>query len=177
MSEPIGNLIHAQVDPGDFDRIKERILDRVNMVDTGHSTPCWVSNRAHNGSGYTKMSYGQHTIWYVHRLAYIVFVGPIPNGLHIDHLCRVRACCNPDHLEPVTPRENVLRGESIFAKEALVTHCPAGHEYVEQNTYRRPDGSHKRDCLNCRRKRRRKTPRPSRSKAAVAARLATKGTK
>jgi hypothetical protein len=94
-------------------------------------------------------------IVYVHRLAYEVFVGPIPDGLQIDHLCRQRACCNPDHLEAVTCRVNLLRGDTITAREAATTHCPQGHEYTEANTYRRPDNPIKRDCKICRRERQR----------------------
>jgi hypothetical protein len=67
----------------------------------------------------------------LHRAVYAALVGPIPQGLHLDHLCRVRNCVNPAHLEPVTNRENGARG----IKGALTTHCPAGHAYVEPNIY------------------------------------------
>ena len=65
----------------------------------------------------------------VHRAAYELARGPIPEGLQIDHLCRVRACINPSHMEPVTQRTNILRGEAISAKNAKKTTCPRGHPY------------------------------------------------
>lgn len=68
-----------------------------------------------------------------HRFAYEVEFGEIPDGLQIDHLCRTRNCCNPLHLEAVTPKVNTLRGESIQAKNAQKTHCVKGHEFTEDN--------------------------------------------
>lgn len=84
-----------------------------------------------------------------HRVVYEVFVGPIPEGLEIDHLCRNRRCVNPNHLEPVTHRENGLRGESIFAKEARQTHCIHGHPFSGDNLRYKPDG--RRRCMTCER--------------------------
>jgi hypothetical protein len=69
-----------------------------------------------------------------HRVVYELLVGPIPEGLDIDHLCRNRQCMNPAHMEPVTRRVNTLRGETMPAKHAAVTHCPYGHEYTPENT-------------------------------------------
>ncbi|MCE5309611.1 MAG: HNH endonuclease [Acidobacteriales bacterium] len=88
-----------------------------------------------------------------HRVAYEVFRGPIPEGLHIDHLCRVTCCVNPDHLEPVTPAENNRRAGSA------VTHCSRGHEYTPENTYFRKGSDRRgnRDCLECRRIRKRES--------------------
>lgn len=77
-----------------------------------------------------------------HRWAYEYHVGPIPDGYDIDHLCRVRACVNPEHLEPVTRAENIRRATS------LITHCPSGHEYTDENTYVRPGTTHRR-CRTC----------------------------
>jgi hypothetical protein len=75
----------------------------------------------------------------LHRIVYEHLVGPIPPGLVIDHVhdrgCRSRACCNVEHLEPVTQQENVLRGDGIAAHAARRTHCPSGHEYTQANTY------------------------------------------
>lgn len=70
-----------------------------------------------------------------HRWAYEHYVGPIPDGAVIDHLCRNRLCVNPDHLEPVTNRENLMRGQGITAKNARKTHCLLGHEFTPENTY------------------------------------------
>ena len=129
--------------------LRTRITDRVDIVDMGYLTPCWISNRSRTGRGYTKIV-ADGCLWLTHRLAYTVWRGDIPDGLQIDHLCRQRACCNPDHLEAVSCRENLLRGETLTAREAAQTHCLRGHELVGHNVYRRPDGTNKRECRTCR---------------------------
>ena len=76
--------------------------------------------------GYGRVKAGKR-IQLAHRVAYELFVGPIPSGLHLDHLCRNRACVNPEHLEPVSRRENILRGTGPTAANARKTHCVHGH--------------------------------------------------
>ena len=83
---------------------------------------------------------------YAHREAYERAKGPIPAGLEIDHLCWNRGCVNPDHLEAVTHRVNLLRGDTITARAAAATECPSGHPYVDGNIYR--SGGH-RYCRTC----------------------------
>jgi hypothetical protein len=82
-----------------------------------------------------------------HRLFYEQLVGPIPDGLQLDHLCRVRHCVNPDHLEPVTQTANVLRGIGPTAVNAGKTHCVHGHPFTPDNTYINKQGN--RHCRAC----------------------------
>lgn len=106
----------------------------------------------------TTMGYGTIRVAGVrhraHRLSYRLVAGPIPKGLVLDHLCRVRHCVNPAHLEPVTDRENILRGVSVSAQNARATHCIDGHEFTAANTQVvRSTGE--RRCLKCSRRRQR----------------------
>lgn len=108
---------------------------------------CWDWSNA-NAGGYGMWT--QHGVTIpAHRLMYRLLVGPIPVGRDLDHLCRNRRCVNPEHLEPVTRRENLLRGETIPASRAAQTHCHQGHPLTGPNLYRRPDGKG-RDCRLCR---------------------------
>lgn len=129
--------------------LQSRIRSRAVEADLGYATPCWISNRAKQPNGYTKIGLCGQTLL-THRVAYEAYVGPIPDGQQIDHLCRQRACCNPDHLEPVTCRENLLRGDTLTAAEANATHCKRGHAYDLLNTYWRPDRPGVRSCRTCR---------------------------
>lgn len=91
-----------------------------------------------------------------HRISYEMYVGPIPEGLQLDHLCRVRRCVNPEHLEPVTCAENVRRGragEAFALAQMAKTHCPQGHAYAGSNLYVPPSGG--RYCRICVRRRQR----------------------
>jgi hypothetical protein len=96
---------------------------------------CWLWTAARNNGGYGCFADSLGTRWGAHRWAYEHSVGPIPEGLELDHLCRTPACVRPDHLEPVSHSENVRRSTSPMAAEAQRTHCPQGHPYDTANTY------------------------------------------
>lgn len=90
---------------------------------------------------------GKRKTMRAHRAAYIEFREPIPDGLTIDHLCRNTGCVNPSHMEAVTAKINVLRGETITGINSRKTHCLRGHEFTEANTYIAKKGS--RVCKAC----------------------------
>ena len=96
-------------------------------------------------NGYAKISVDGKREW-AHRVSYRLVNGHIPEGMEIDHLCRVRCCVNPLHLEAVTHRTNLMRGQGESAKHAVKTHCYRGHEFSGINM--RIDGS-KRQCRIC----------------------------
>ena len=118
-------------------------------------TSCWLWTAGKNGVGYGSYA-AQGQDWGAHRLAYEDAKGPIPEGFEIDHLCRVRNCVNPEHLEAVTKLENMRRGR-FFNHKREITHCPQGHPYDLINTYWRKSGG--RGCRACNRLRQRKMDR------------------
>jgi hypothetical protein len=101
---------------------KSFITARVREEDRGYETPCWVWQLKLNRGGYALARRRA-----VHRMSYEEWVGPIPCGLEIDHLCRVPACVNPEHLEAVTSKENLRR------QRASMTHCRRGHALIPEN--------------------------------------------
>lgn len=106
----------------------------------------WIGARDQDGYGRTDRMPGTRL---AHRVIYQSLVGPIPEGLTIDHLCRVRCCVNPGHLEPVAHGINTLRGATVTAVNAAKTHCIYGHPFTPKNTYRRSNGNRRcRMCLN-----------------------------
>lgn len=129
---------------------EERFWARVDVGD------CWEWTGYRAPGGYGRFGVGRSKNREAHRWAWEHLVGPIPDGLEIDHLCRNHACVNPDHLEPVVQQINTLRGENYVARHARKTHCPQGHPYSGDNVkfYRRPGGNHtSRYCRACNRDR------------------------
>lgn len=128
-----------------------RRVEKFREVD---SSGCWLWTGALTHAGYGRLQVteetGRSTAWGAHRASYTAYVGEIPEGLHLDHLCRVRHCVNPEHLEPVTCRENLDRAPlapSTIRRSA--TACIHGHAFDEQNTYIDPKTGH-RQCRTCR---------------------------
>jgi len=113
------------------------------------SEGCWSWTGPCTPNGYGKFRLAGHSRM-AHRFAYELLVGPVADELEIDHLCRVRNCVNPAHLEAVTRAENVRRS-AIGRWQREKTHCPAGHPYDEANTYHPPSQPNERMCRACRR--------------------------
>jgi HNH endonuclease len=140
-----------------FQPVVPRFWSKVQKTDG-----CWPWIGGIEPLGYGRLKIGGRAGRWVkaHRFAYELLVGPIPSGLDLDHLCHNadpacpggkncihRRCVNPAHLEPVTHRENVLRGQGFAAQQARRTHCPQGHPYDSANTY--VDASRRRHCRAC----------------------------
>jgi hypothetical protein len=129
-----------------LERLPEKIRERIELTST-----CWNWSGAPNCNGYGRRGISKKKELLAHRLMYELLVGPIPPGLTLDHICRNRMCVNPAHLEPVTNKVNILRGESPAAKNARKTHCPKGHLFDETNTLweRQRSGALGRKCKTC----------------------------
>lgn len=115
-----------------------------HIVDTGG---CWLWTGALQPDGYPRLKVNGQSIS-AHRWAYEYFWGPVPEGMQVDHLCQVRHCVHPLHLEAVTPRVNTLRSNAITAQQARQTHCSRGHPFDEENTVFDKRGH--RSCRQCR---------------------------
>jgi hypothetical protein len=127
-----------------------KLADRFQVEADG----CWSWLGAKNGHGYGVVRVDGRPMRGAHRVVYEAMRGEIGDGLHLDHLCRVRHCVNPDHLEPVAQRENTLRGEGPSAANARKTACLRGHPLVGDNliAFANP---HRRSCKTCHRERER----------------------
>lgn len=122
------------------DTLEQRLLRRVQK-----GADCWIwAGRIL--ATYGVMWFHYERLW-AHRVSYLVYKGPIPEGMLIDHMCRNRLCVNPDHLRVVTPRQNSIENSvSLPALNVVKTHCKHGHEFTELNTYRH---NGKRQCRRC----------------------------
>lgn len=108
----------------------------------------WIGSHVRSSGGYGRFTFKERLLL-AHRFSYEVFVGAIPQGMQIDHLCQRRECVNPDHLEVTSGITNLLRGNGQGAINARKTHCKRGHPFDDANTYLLPSGKG-RACLICR---------------------------
>ncbi len=128
---------------------KERFMDRVSIEPV---TDCWMWIGAVNNKGYgvfNPSSNSGNTL--AHRWSYELYIGPITDGLQIDHVCNVRLCVNPEHLQLATARENQFAEHSNAQSKInkAKTHCPRGHELIGDNIrWHGPDKTW-RDCMRC----------------------------
>lgn len=139
-----------------------RIANRVAVQPEKNGCWLWIGALYQTGYGAVQLDGRMRG---AHRAIYELLVGPVPEGLQLDHLCRVRHCVNPTHLEPVTIRENLLRGVGLPASQVKRTHCPKGHAYDEENTYTHRGTRHCYACMietnrRTRARRASATPRP-----------------
>lgn len=131
-------------------RLRQSITERFwAKVEKKSPEGCWEWIGAKT-QGYGNLKVNGITVK-ASRLAYEMLVGLIPPGKELDHLCRNRACVNPAHTEPVSKRENILRGIGRAACKARQTHCIYGHPFDAVNTHIRSCG--RRECLRCRQRR------------------------
>jgi hypothetical protein len=121
-----------------------RLLKYVRISDG-----CWEWTGYRNAKGYGAAYFRGRKSMPAHRAIYVLAVGAVADGLVLDHLCRNRACVNPAHLEVVTNRVNVLRGDTLPAKFAARTHCAKGHPFTPENTARRKSRGDSRKCRTC----------------------------
>jgi len=142
-------------------RVTQRFWLKVDKTRT-----CWLWTASRDPKGYGRFKLNDRPVL-AHRFAYETLIGPIPDGLQLDHLCRTRNCVNPSHLEPVSNRDNALRGTGHTAANAAKTHCLNGHEFTPENTRVKPPSPvlpfGARQCRECERRREQaRGPRPSR---------------
>ena len=147
MATPRGGYFNAAGDriPGTRAPVDDRFW---SFVHTEPNSGCWIWCGARHQRGYGSF-YADGVVHRAHRWAFEHFRGPVPANLVIDHRCRNPSCVNPDHLEPVTQRTNVLRGGAPAAGQHQQTRCVHGHALVGANVYTKPNGA--RQCKTCRR--------------------------
>lgn len=146
---PTGHYVRKRTPPID------RFMAKVKLVRTpGHWDFCWIWTGYKNDDGYGRFKYDPNKPDdTAHAWAYKHFVGPVPKGKQLDHFkCHNPECCNPQHVRPATPKENVNNGKTHYA---VRTHCKHGHEFTPENTITREvvvkgRSYVRRDCRICR---------------------------
>lgn len=151
-SATLERLDHVVLSRFDLSTEEARLWKFVRLINRESSCWRWIGS-LHPESGYGRFWFSKHDDRSAHRVAYEWSRGSIPSDLCIDHLCRNRWCVNPDHMELVTPVENVMRGESAWAINARKTHCLRGHAFTPENTYLYK--GRMRHCMECARLRKR----------------------
>lgn len=130
-------LVNAE-DLGLTPRKVQLVVEKIDVTEE-----CWLWTASTKQNGYGQFNQGKKN-WNAHRLVYLLSGRTIPDGYELDHLCRVRNCVNPDHLDPVTRKVNVRR------QFDEITHCPSGHGYTVENTYLWRGLRHCRTCRQIR---------------------------
>jgi len=135
--------------------LKDKSLDgefmrkRIDFNSSPNGCWLWVGMVTHDGYPYWGTTKNKSV--YAHRFIYEQEIGPIPDGLTLDHLCKTRNCVNPAHMDPCTLQENIARGD--YGWRARQTHCKNGHEFTPENTYFNPNGGRnkagRRQCREC----------------------------
>lgn len=120
-------------------------VDRVFRRNVEKTDNCWIWKGYISPYGYGRLTFNGKA-QPAHRFVYEILKGPVPEGMVCDHLCRNRACVNPDHIEIVTHRVNILRGEGMSAKNVIKTHCASGHPYDGDNLFYSQGNRHCRIC-------------------------------
>jgi hypothetical protein len=128
--------------------VLESLPGRLRAKIAPNDAGCWIwrASVSHKGYGHYRF---RGRVWQAHRAVYTILRGEIPEGMQIDHLCRVRGCVNPAHLEVVTPLENWVRGYSVTANYSRQDCCKYGHPFTPENTNIRSRGA--RQCRTCNR--------------------------
>ncbi len=145
----------------------ERLVDRNGPESGNIAGRCWLWTQKPAATGYGDFRAGRRLRWSAHRYSYELYVGPIPDDLVLDHLCRNRICVNPTHLELVTNEENLRRGAGYGLQNGMRNHCANSHEYTPENTYIDRRGGVR--CRQCARDRDRQPHRLARKHVRKAA--------
>lgn len=140
-----------------YQPIWRRLMGKVLIAENG----CWLFTGSLDGTGYGQI-YWNGRLHAAHRVAHEYFIGPIPDGYEVDHLCGVYACVSPHHIEAVTPTINKLRSAAPMAQRWREARCKRGHPMVEGNLYRYKSrtGHECKTCMLIRNLRRHHTHRP-----------------